>query len=334
MTRLRNMEPPVYNQRRLHELPIPETMVAHNDSSDESFHSFTENDQLSNSHEEIDNDANIELEINEVNDEGIMNHTDPLATMAPEHNQTSNEMQNISTESVANPTSASNSGLTNTILPENQQTSDHIRIVSVESLAGSTNTGGNVDNGGFDFPNATIPENPQTTDDIQVPPVESLDGSTNTSDNGDFGSPNANVPENESSNGILIAAVENLASSSSNANGMNKDENGMTNRNVATTGTNDPQNNAENVGLDSLTADGNLVVKREYAPLFNVHAANNAEIDDLLNESSEDEDALIMIVGPDGIPPPLEATEKKMIKRQNDKMSGNIPFNETVSFLF
>lgn len=72
------------------------------------------------------------------------------------------------------------------------------------------------------------------------------------------------------------------------------------------------------------------VVKNEYVPLFN---NNNAEIDQLLDEPENlsDDDDVIIIVGPSGIPKPLPSAEKILTKRENDVISGNIPFNETVS---
>lgn len=73
-------------------------------------------------------------------------------------------------------------------------------------------------------------------------------------------------------------------------------------------------------------------VKLEYVPLFDIHSANNGEIELLLDEQEEivcNED-VVMMVGQSGIPPPWEATNDGFIKRQSDPMSGNIPFNTSV----
>lgn len=274
MNHLRNLEPPVYNHRRLNELPIPDlgqqmnestatkhsTLVSNN--SDESF--VDENndtvDQLSDSNVEPNNDANDEQSINEVNDSGLMNNTDPLAISATENDHTPNEIQNDSSESVDHP----------------------------------ANHGNNIDNNDPDSLNTTDHENEQSfNDDIRIIAVESLAISTNNEDN--------EQPPNASQN---LSAVSSI----------------------------DLGNDAQNCNLDS-SSGARVDVKNEFVPLFDLHTANNDAIDELLDEPEEFVygDDLTMLVGPSGLPMPWASTEQRMIKRENDPMSGDIPFNEEVS---
>lgn len=89
-------------------------------------------------------------------------------------------------------------------------------------------------------------------------------------------------------------------------------------------------NNAEVHTIDPLA-----IIKVE-VPLYEVHAANNDEINQILDEAEEIvcDDDVIMSIGKDGIPKPWAATDDKIIKRQNDPMSGDIAFNVTVSRIF
>lgn len=76
--------------------------------------------------------------------------------------------------------------------------------------------------------------------------------------------------------------------------------------------------------------------KSEYVPYFDIHAANSVEIEDLLDETEEifcNED-VIMTIGKCGVPKPYLSTSEDIIKREGDKMSGDIAFNESVRIIF
>ncbi|XP_055309118.1 uncharacterized protein LOC129573007 [Sitodiplosis mosellana] len=270
MNHLRHVEPAVYNQRRLNELPIPDLEsqltettdftdtlnTSYDSAADENAESVDSsgNDQsLVSSLEEIINDPNQELEVSDVNDGEITNSTDPLAVTVHQNCQASSEVQSVSTQIVAT--------------------------------------------------------------------------SSNTDESGSL---NATVQNNEpnQSNDIRIVAVESLVDSASNKNGMDNEQ--QPSDTVVTEGTIDSENDAQNLELDSL-ATGSIDRKSNVVPLFNVHDANNDEIDQLLEEPEEIvyEDDVVIMVGRHGLPKPMAATEDDMIKRENDQMTGNIPFNET-----
>lgn len=85
----------------------------------------------------------------------------------------------------------------------------------------------------------------------------------------------------------------------------------------------------------SLLAAIEIKVEARCVPLFNNRVANTTEIEELLDEAEEiycNED-IIMTIGQGGVPKPFFATAEDIIKRENDKMSGNIPFNWSVSLI-
>lgn len=82
----------------------------------------------------------------------------------------------------------------------------------------------------------------------------------------------------------------------------------------------------ENDPLVIVKAESNV----EFAPLFNIHVANAAEIEEALYESDEDDD-VVLVIGSGEMPKPLAATTDDLLKRQDDKMTGDVAFNETVS---
>lgn len=88
--------------------------------------------------------------------------------------------------------------------------------------------------------------------------------------------------------------------------------------------------------IDPLAIDAFLVPKTESSsavPLFNIHEGNRAEIEELLDEVEEIQcdDDVIMITRGSAMPKPWSTTVDELIKRENDKMTGNIAFNQTVS---
>lgn len=77
------------------------------------------------------------------------------------------------------------------------------------------------------------------------------------------------------------------------------------------------------------------VIKAEPLPVYDNHIGNDTDIDDVLNEPVEEEyDGVIMIIGASGLPQPLYMTTEKTIKRENDKMSGNLTYSLSVRICY
>lgn len=74
-------------------------------------------------------------------------------------------------------------------------------------------------------------------------------------------------------------------------------------------------------------------IKTEFGRLYEIHARNSAEIDEICDEPEvvDLSDGEEMVVSELGIPKPFATTEENMIKRENDSITGNIPFNVKVS---
>lgn len=258
MQRLRNVEPAVYNPRRLKELPIPDTgnqSTVTNDSIHDS-HDLKVSDESRGSDEHNANNqlsfANMseEVPINEMIDDQNMHDTDPLGDALFQGNTKSS----VCIEGYTNTT-------TDRIAP--------LQIVAIESMANAVSSGNNSNNhdSETDSMHSITVEDQQTFDDSQ------------------------SLSEHRSMEW-----------------------------------TNDTQPGTSITGS---------IVKPEYVPLFSVHSANNEAMDQLLEEQEEipcDEDVQI-IVGPSGIPQPMQVTTDDLVKRENDAMSGNIPFNTSVSQL-
>lgn len=88
---------------------------------------------------------------------------------------------------------------------------------------------------------------------------------------------------------------------------------------------------------ECLDVDQNLVKTEclaEYVPVYGFYNSNIEEISSVLEVSSEQthtytyDDIEMSFVH---FPNPFTATDKELIKRQNDVISGNLPFNENVS---
>lgn len=77
-------------------------------------------------------------------------------------------------------------------------------------------------------------------------------------------------------------------------------------------------------------------VKVEHESIYAISDARNDEVYDLLDEAEivELSDGDEMIIGEKGLPKPKRSTVDGCIKRENDAVSGNKPFYETVSYSF
>lgn len=95
--------------------------------------------------------------------------------------------------------------------------------------------------------------------------------------------------------------------------------------------------NAKNKESDPLAIgdldDSNVcaTVKVEPLPIYDNHLANDSDIENVLDEPIEEiGDDIVIVIGRSGIPQPLRMTNEQTIKRENDKMSGNLTFSVSV----
>lgn len=74
-------------------------------------------------------------------------------------------------------------------------------------------------------------------------------------------------------------------------------------------------------------------IKTECVPLYEIHARNSSEMDELLDEPDVVylDDDLEMVVSETGLPKPFLTTGEYVVKRENDAISGEFPFNIEVS---
>lgn len=74
-------------------------------------------------------------------------------------------------------------------------------------------------------------------------------------------------------------------------------------------------------------------IKTECVPLYEMHARNSSEMDELLDEPDVVylDDDLEMVVSETGLPKPFLTTGEYVVKRENDAISGEFPFNIEVS---
>lgn len=91
--------------------------------------------------------------------------------------------------------------------------------------------------------------------------------------------------------------------------------------------------NEEVTNTDPLAVSATeLHIKAERVPLYEIHNGNNDEIDILLNEPDVIDDDLEIVSMPEnGVPKPFAATTDNLFKRENDLLSGQIPYNNDVS---
>lgn len=337
MAHLRNVKPPIYNHNRLKEIPIP-SIDSHDDaepstSSQQTVQSRQPNSSLNQSDEDSFTEPSI-FESDHIQDNNGDVSKDPLElpsnssirsiefhgfdeSMAIEGSEVSVTVGNVD----GNGDSASQSDIeTNSsqqhldVVDENAET--HSELVANEltievntSQSQSAPTDQNsIENGERatnDFDNATENNDVSGTND-NLPNSNQVDIEANrTSESNECDATNDLVDEGP----INIEAVESVES----AEFESVSENQM----------NNPENS---------TAIREIKTEERSLYLSEIHSENSNDIDDVLDEPEvivwgEDQDVVIT-VGRHGIPKPwATTTEKSLIKREEDPMSGEIPFN-------
>ncbi|XP_055312022.1 uncharacterized protein LOC129574267 [Sitodiplosis mosellana] len=353
MQHMRNVKPPVYNQRRLTELPIPDVSsqtsaaastnsnIHDSNSSDDSFGDDDHSEYDLSLH---DDEITDEAPLNEVNNGQNMNDMGPLSDQA------------LSTENVANEE-----------VEINETNNGHDINDDMDPLGDSLSL---TENGAVDNASMNETTNPQSMNDTHSSlsnpksnetPSISTEGMAGTTS--DENTANNQQSENDQSIGHLqIVAVESLAKSASDENS-DHDSDALVGAQSVTESTGDetianeaapshatapessrdvqsdpiehtvePENDESGAHIsESISLNTACVVKAEYVPLFNIHSVNNAAIDELLDDEPEEvicEDDVVMLIGQSGVPLPMASTKDELIKRENDPISGNTPFNE------
>lgn len=106
----------------------------------------------------------------------------------------------------------------------------------------------------------------------------------------------------------------------------------MVNSNITQSESN-RENQTDIDGLGGLNSCGAIQI--EPLPVYDNHICNDNEIDDVLGEPLEEVcDDVIIVIGRAGLPKPLRMTTEQTIKRENDRMSGNLTFSVSVRVYF
>lgn len=273
----RNVRPPVYNLRRLREMPLPSLGIHANhldqfyasgyfgDSSSEGENSAELDEfERAGSESETDADASNEFDNMHVNDDSL------LAPSDINTNQLDNNVPGCSSEAVA-------------------------------SVARSTNSQdqGNVENND----DSLSPRNQNSTN----PGANNVSGGSSEADESVENGANALVQEPlENDNDATEPLIDQIA-----------------NENIDEV---DPLHDIEH----------GIQIKPELVPLYEMPTRNTAEMDELLDEPQtfylSDDDGE-MVVPETGLPKPFGSTPEGMVKRENDPITGNVPFNVEVSIL-
>lgn len=128
--------------------------------------------------------------------------------------------------------------------------------------------------------------------------------------------------------------METIGSESERSSDMNDDES------TATASSAHKSSDKDNIGENEITTEthemtteGIIEFKEEPVPIYECTNKNQMDISQFLEESEESEyrydDDVVMSFTRFAIP--FNATVQSVIKRQDDAISGDIPFNETVS---
>ena len=303
--RLRNVNPPVYNPRRLNEAPIPPLEGDENlDDDEENYNWFlhVSHSDESNEHEQSSNNEN-ERSIDHANvnvteflndDDDSGQDVDPL--------QLPDQAENEASSSMHEPTTSANKNNTSV---DGDQITENLNEASV-----------NESNNGTD-PKQIIEQN---GNDLVA---DNIRNENNTDNNSSDGDGNAERCVNE----VMVNESHNDTD--------NSDEFIAQNMNDETVHESRGNTNSGHV-IDPVEASPNITDAVEVKPEISdiQRTGNESDIDSLLEEMDEigdDSDVTIIMGDQTAMPQPMKTLSDDMIKRENDAMSGDIAFNEKVN---
>lgn len=292
----RNIGRPIYNDRRLKEHPVPS--LGHHSQARDS-----------------DEERNLDLTDSSISDVSTQNESAELSiepsvneSIRSNENSLQNAVENVGPE-VNDSMRAGGDSSTDRIASDSGD-------VSAEAMSINSTNNGNED------PLAQVNDSMgangnHSTDRMSHDASEvAIDMNLNLSNNGDE---DADDPLALDVNDSMGAGGDNSADRIASDDGDASEAAMAINSNSSTNGEVDP-----------------LVIIKTEVPMHEFHAVNNDEIDEILEEVEEIVcgDGIVMSVGKSGVPMPWAATDDKLIKRQKDSISGDIPFNCIVSRFF
>lgn len=358
MNHTRNVEPPIYNARRLNEQPIPPLDVTHSDDIDQWeeeedwFLSFAGSDKTfgdesiaTNSGEHNARKTIDEPLIDEQNNsQGSLN--DPLNISVTANNDSLNN----SSQDALNSSKNGMRLVTNVQLQNDGQVADkrsdvgssdqdinrmdetaqsQISVADTEALPNETLL--NEPSPNETLLNKPLPKEPLPNE--QLPNEPSLENGMNG-----VNSSNSSMAFQKESSSTQVDQIVEDSTVENNAMTVNREQ-------IVTSVPNfecdrdemnasliaEVQNNMEMDNVSPVVAQ----IKTDLVCLHEMHTGNNSDIDGILEEVEEIlyGDDLVMIVGESGLPKPFSMTTDNLIKRENDAMSGNISFDRKVNMI-
>ncbi|XP_055308738.1 uncharacterized protein LOC129572728, partial [Sitodiplosis mosellana] len=291
--RLRNVQPPIYNERRMNETPIPPVHI--DDEEEQGLGGETET--------EAEDESCVIDHYNQSGDEFTDIAIDPLASFASTIDDDGNELLQVSQTN------------DNEVVEDDNTTGQNIEQTVERNMNDST----------IDEQNESEMAGGANNGDQVVEP---------NTDEAATGKSNETTNENSNDHVVVVVVEQN----------MNVIPNVVNENNTS----NPVSLNDDSIGLPFVVAEGSVVnpeveeseqnpnvannvdVKPVFQEILIERTENDSDLDDILSEEKEVvlDEHVTMLVGPHGIPKPLATTTDDLLKRENDGMSGNIPFNE------
>lgn len=188
-----------------------------------------------------------------------------------------------------------------------------------------------------DSSNSSIPnaETDGTNDSIRTQNDDSINENTDAINNSSVsndemnGTSSINIQNVENGNSINNNAINPIETIDSHSN-----EEDVCDAEISIQNIEEVSNDVEVDPLLITATD--IKAENELMNMLNIHADNNEEINNILDEPEKDiyDDDLIFFVGPTGYPNPVNYSTKFLIKRENDEITGNILYNISVSIYY
>lgn len=289
----RNVKPPTYNSKRVKELPQPMLGIHSNTRANDSSNDSSSDDVNSSNESDIDNEAE---------------NVDVLNASENPANSVANANGNDSLEADTHSSSIASTSETNrSTLNDSRAENSPIQSDTIAATDGEDDT--DLSN---DFQNGNA----------QIEKVFNSDPIGNTS---------ADSTNGDEVDPLALHSVPGACASSITSK---FDQTGISNQSddesllVQST-----FESASDGAVDPLMNFADTRIKIETVPLYELHTDNSDEMDALFDEPDEihfddSDDDLIMIMPTNVALKPLGVTEDELVKRENDVLTKNVPFND------